>query len=84
MVDGQGDRTEVLRNEGQKDQESGKGQNNYRTNLLEALLDHLGNEAQHTQMLWKHVAIWCEEDEASYDLTQGDFIVKLLSGKGPC
>ena len=33
-------------------------------------------------MLWKHVAIWCEEDEASYDLTREDFIVKLLFEKG--
>ena len=82
VVNGKGDRGEVLRNEGQKEQESRKGQNNYRTNLLEALLDNLGGEAQHTQELWKHVAIWCEEYEASYVMTQGDFIVKLLSEKG--
>ena len=48
VANGQGDRADVLRNEGPMEQSSGTGQNNYRTNLLEALLDHLGDEAQHT------------------------------------
>ena len=57
VVNGQGDRADVLRNEGPMEQTSGTGQNNYRTNLLESLLGQLGDEARHTQMLWEHVAI---------------------------
>ena len=82
VVDGKGTRAEVLRNEGLKDQESGKGQNNYRTNLLEALLDNLYGEAQDTQKLWKLVAIWTQEYEESWDMAQGDFIDWLVSEKG--
>ena len=81
-VDEKGTRAEVLRYEGLKDQESGKGQNNYRTNLLEALLDNLYGEAQDTQELWKLVAIWTEEYEESWDMAQADFIDWLVSAKG--
>ena len=82
MVDEQDSKAEILQNEGSKKQKSGTGQNNYRTNLLEAILDHLTTEARNTQELWMHVGILCEEDEESYTMTQGEFIDKLVSQHG--
>ena len=59
LVNGAGDRADVLRFEGKWSQRSGIGQNNYRTNLLEAILGVLGDEAQYTQVLWECVCICC-------------------------
>ena len=70
---------DVLRNECKLVQKSGRGLNNYRTNLLKAILGELGEEARYTQMLWQYVAVRCLEDEASWSLTQGKFIERMLA-----
>ena len=79
LVDGAGDRADVLRCEGKLVQKSGRGVNNYRTNLLEAILGELGDEMRYTQKLWQYVAVRCLEDEASWSLTQGKFIERMLA-----
>ena len=79
LVDGAGDRANVLHNEGKFMQKSGRGVNNYRTNLLEAILGELGDEVRYTQKLWEHVAVHCLEDEASWSLTQRRFIERMLA-----
>ena len=82
LVDGAGDRADVLRHEGNLVQKSGRGVNNYRTNLLEAILGELGDEVRYTQKLWEYVAIRCLEDhDASWSLTQKEFIVRMLASK---
>ena len=82
LVDGAGDRADVLRHEGNLVQKSGRGVNNYRTNLLEAMLGQLGDEVRNTQKLWEYVAIRCLEDhDASWSLTQKEFIEKMLASK---
>ena len=82
LVDGEGDRADVLRYEGNPVQKSGRGANNYRTNLLEALIGQLGDELRNTQKLWEYVAIRCLEDhDASWSLTQKEFIEKMLASK---
>ena len=63
LFNGAGDREEVLREEGKRVQKSGTAQNNYRTNLLEAILGALGEKAKYTQLLWECVCIRCIEDE---------------------
>ena len=63
-------------------QKSGRGVNNDRTNLLEAILGELGDEVRYTQKLWEYVAIRCLEDhDASWSLTQKEFIVRMLASK---
>ena len=80
LVDGAGDRADVLRHEGNLVQKSGRGVNNYRTNLLEALIIELGDQVWYTQKLWECVAVRCVEDfDASWSLTQKGFIVKMLA-----
>ena len=79
LVNGAGDRADVLRVEGKWSQRSGIGQNNYRTNLLEAILGELGDEVRYTQKLWECVAARCLEDEASWSLTQKGFIERMLA-----
>ena len=54
-LDGAGDREEVLLNKGRVQQRSGTGQNNYRTNLLEALVGSLEDRVSGLQLLWRHV-----------------------------
>ena len=66
IVDETGTKAEVLRFVGGCNQKSGKGQNNYRTNLLEALLGELGSCCRHLQLLWVHVGIYCIEHYAEY------------------
>ena len=76
LVNGAGDRADVLREEGKRSHKSRTGQNNYRTNLLEAIIGALGEEALYTQLLWECVCIRCIEDEAAWNLPQKDFIRK--------
>ena len=78
LVNGAGDREEVLREEGKSIQKSGTGQNNNRTNLLEAIIGALGEDAKYTQLLWECVCIRCIEDEESWVLPQRDFIRRII------
>ncbi len=81
-VNGAGDRAAVLRYEGMPHQKSGKGQNNYRTNLLEAIIGDIGrNSARYTQLLWMHVKLFCLEDGESWHLPQGAFVGRMLRGR---
>ena len=73
-LDNTGALAEVLRNAGQATQRSGRGQNNYRTNLLEAILSELGEHARYTQMLWRHITLFAIDDPTSWTLDQGAFI----------
>lgn len=57
-LNGHGDRAEDMIRPGQPIQHSGKGPNNYRTNLLEALLGHLGDRVPTLQQLWEQVHGW--------------------------
>ena len=54
-LDGAGDRRDVLRTLGKEKQCSGKGQDNYRTNLMEALIRLLRDEVSYLQLLWQQV-----------------------------
>ena len=55
-LNGSGDREECLRFEGMITQKSGEGQNNYRTNLLEALICVVpAGKASFLQRVWLHV-----------------------------
>ena len=54
-LDGAGDRREHLLYTSQSRQVSGKGVNNYRTNLLEGLLTELGGYVSALQILWNAV-----------------------------
>ena len=78
LVNGAGDREEVLREVGKPIQKSGTGQHNYRTNLLEAIIGALGEDAKYTQLLWECVCIRCIEDEESWVLPQRDFIRRII------
>ena len=63
-MNGAGDREDVLRNPGGKCQRSGKGQNNYRTNLLEAIIDVTKQQGEKLQLLWQHVDLRAAEIHA--------------------
>ena len=62
-LNGAGDREPVLRNVGMPKQPSGKKQDNYRTNLLEAIIGNLDKDypgcdyARHLKALWTHVSV---------------------------
>ena len=53
LLDGHGGRAAVLQEWGQEHQRSGVGQDNYRTNLLEALLQCMGRDGRNLQRAWR-------------------------------
>ena len=56
IFDATGERADVYRHWGPEQQQSGKGQDNARTNLLEAILTVMGNEYRgRTQLAWNLV-----------------------------
>ena len=91
-LDGAGDRESVLRNVGMDWQISGKGQNNYRTNLLEALIGHLDknypgcNYARYLKALWHHVSIhWLHNADAFEHMSQVESFPYMIGGfMGSC
>ena len=76
-----GDRKWVLHEEGKYGQKSGEGQNNYRTNLLEALLSDMrasGYYGTHIQELWKQIGIYNAENVTRLPESQKENCKEML------
>ena len=87
-LNGCGDREEPLRFEGKIYQKSGKGQNNYRTNLLEALLAYIvvpDGMKKYLGLLWLHVLVSVIEisdaEPSCWEWSQERWIKYMLAAK---
>ena len=75
---------EVLHNPGPSNQRSGTGPNNYRTNLLEALIGSLGDRVSKLQLLWQHVnlslaEIYADSGDDLYSSPQNQLIASIVA-----
>ena len=91
-LNGAADRDVVLHLQGKTHQRSGTGQNNCRTNLLEAIIGSQGEQVTRLQQLWGHVdlcmgalhsdlgdGIWCADQDELISRMLGDTSEALTS-----
>ena len=85
------DRTQVLTNWGSEYQKSGVGQDNYRCNIIEWLLCHLGQHASERgamaahlllQTGWKAMREWTDEHNQNYALSRPDTLNLVIMQSG--